>query len=177
MPFSIGSSIEKLFGHRCWHPPHCHICRTGIYNRKLPKKTPKGTISFRSIVDEHLTSIICEDPRFFQRSFFGSYMGPITLHLAVSENEHVHEYLCFDWGRPERRNLDFQENVVETQQDLVKSWERAERVSPNNGKIMVHEEVFVVTRVDAEICRRMYPMSPTRYWKAKHTLTRRYVDV
>ncbi|KAF5876796.1 uncharacterized protein Bfra_003203 [Botrytis fragariae] len=177
MPFSNLSSFNRLFGHHCPHPTHCPTCQTGIYNSKLPKKTPKETISFRSIVEEHFTSIIRADPRIIKRRLHVFVGQPITLHLATSENEYVHEYLCFDWGKPESLNLDFQEKSVKTQQDLVNSWELAERVSPKEGKRMVIKRGFVVTRVDTEICRSMYPRSPTRYWKAKHTLLREYVDL
>ncbi|TGO19741.1 hypothetical protein BPAE_0333g00020 [Botrytis paeoniae] len=177
MPFSIRPSFNRLFSHHCPNPTHCPTCQTGIFKPKLPKKTPEETISFRSIVEEHFTSIIRQDLRIIKRRLHVFVGKPITLHHAVSENEHVHEYLCFDWGRPESRNLDFQEDVVNTQEDLAESWKMAERASPKKEKKMVVKRGFLITPLETEICRRMYPRSPTRYWKARHTLSREYVDL
>ncbi|KAF7912115.1 uncharacterized protein EAF01_001136 [Botrytis porri] len=173
MPFSIRSSLNRLHGR------HCRPCKTDIYNPQLPnkKKIPQETISFQSLVEKSYTATICAKPYIIKRSLHVIVGQPITVHLTYTKNKHEHEHLYFDWGKPERRNLDFQKEAIDIQEDRGRSWELAERVSPEKGKKMVIKRGFVVTPVDTDICRSVYPSSPTRYWKAKHSLWREYVDL
>ncbi|CCD50720.1 hypothetical protein BofuT4_P087830.1 [Botrytis cinerea T4] len=177
MPFSISSSLNRLFGHHCPNSIHCPICKTGYFKTKISKKLPREKIHFQSIVEDHYNRTIHNEPRYFKQRIDIPLGQPMTLHLNISKNKHVHEYLCYDWGRPESRNLDFQEDVVTTQEDLAESWEEAEDALPTKGKRMVIKRDFVITPLETEICRTLYPDSPTRYWKAKHTISREYVDL